>query len=108
MFSTLDIVGMDPPLNTIDVEAFLPIVLILLKNVADSLVETEDSLPSSDDESQPLSHVICIHDVLVDMHIVIASVLHDFWLAHSRRILDEDLGFWVLSRSIVVFLLFAP
>ena len=103
LLNSVRAVDMEPPLNTVDVEAFLHAVLVLLKNVADSLVETEDSLPSSDDNSHPVPRVIRVHDVLVDMHVVIASVLHDFRLAHSRRILDDELGFWVLSRSTAWF-----
>jgi hypothetical protein len=94
---------MAAPVNMGDVEAFLSTVIVLLKNVVDSLLETEDSVPSSDEDYQPPSCVTRVHDVLVDMHTVIASVLYDFRLAHYRTILDEELGFWVLPQSTVWF-----
>jgi hypothetical protein len=34
-----------------------------------------------------------VHDTLVDMNTIVSSVLHDFWLAHARTILDAELGF---------------
>jgi hypothetical protein len=43
------------------------------------------------------------HDALVDMNMIVKSVLHDFWLAHVRCILDKELGFWVLLCSTVWF-----
>jgi hypothetical protein len=47
-----------------------------------------------------------VHDALVNMNSIIASVLHDFRVAHARTILDEELGFWVLPRSTAWFLHF--
>jgi hypothetical protein len=40
---------------------------------------------------------------LLDMNTIIASVLHDFRLAHARTVLDNELGFWVLPRSTAWF-----
>jgi hypothetical protein len=97
---------MDNAVDSANVEDFLPAVVVLLKNVADSLVESEDGIAS--DDSSPsdrvcVSRVTKVHDALVDMNTIITSVLHDFRLAHMRYILDKELGFWVLPRSTAWF-----
>lgn len=84
-------------------EHFLPAVLVLLKNIVDSLVETEEVVGASTDVSLLQSHVMRVHNALVDMNIIIAALLHDFCLAHARTILDEKLEFWVLSQSMAWF-----
>jgi hypothetical protein len=83
------------------IKEFLPAVVVLLKNVADSMVESEEALAASDNgpfDGPPRSRVTRVHDALVDMNTIITSVLHDFILAHARCILYEELGFWVLPR----------
>ena len=92
-------------LEPASVDEFLPAVLVLLWNVADSMFDTEMVAidGGEDSDEPPLRHVTRMHDTLTDMNTVIASVLHDFRLAHSRTILDEELGFWVLPRSTVWF-----
>jgi hypothetical protein len=63
-----------------DVQQFLPAVVVLLKNVADSMVDCEESVMASDDDDAtraPLSHATKVHSALVDMNTIITSVLHD-------------------------------
>jgi hypothetical protein len=85
------------------VQTFLPAVVVLLKNVADSLVETEEVLATSAGDSRPQSRVTRVHDALVHMNTIVAAMLHDFRLGHARSILNEELGFWVLPRSTAWF-----
>jgi hypothetical protein len=86
-----------------NVEEFLPVVVVLLKHVANALVETEEAGAGPSDVHPPFSRVTRVHDALVDMNTIVASVLHDFRLAHVRTILDEELGFWVRPRSTTWF-----
>jgi hypothetical protein len=92
-------------LDPASVDEFLPAVLILLRNVADCMFDTEMLAVDGGEDSDepPLRPVTRLHDTLMDMNTVIASVLHDFRLAHSRTILDDELGFWVLPRSTAWF-----
>ena len=93
-------------IDTSNVEYFLPAVVVLLKNVADSLVIVDDVLMSSEDDADdppPANRVTRVHDSLLNMNTILTSVLHDFGLAHARCILDEELGFWVLLRSTAWF-----
>jgi hypothetical protein len=85
------------------VEAFLPAVVVLLKNVADSLVESNEVLAASDDDSSSENRLRRVHKGLVDMNTIIASVLHDFRLSHARTVLDDELGYWVCPRSTAWF-----
>jgi hypothetical protein len=86
-----------------NLEEFLPVVAVLLKNVAESLAETDKALAAAADVVPPVSRVTRVHAALVDMNTILASVLHDFRLAHARTILDEELGFWVRPRSTAWF-----
>jgi hypothetical protein len=91
--------GVDPQ----NVQSFLPAVVVLLNNIADSLVEPESAVSESSDEAPLLSRVTRVHNTLVDMNSVVASVLHEFRFAHARTILDEELGFWVRPRPTAWF-----
>jgi hypothetical protein len=93
---------MADPCDPSNVEEFLPAIVVLLKNVVDSMVNG-DAAVSSSNEGPSSSHATRVHNALVDMNAIIASVLHDFRLAHARTILDEELGFWVLPRSTAWF-----
>jgi hypothetical protein len=86
-----------------DVEGFLPVVVVLLKNVADSIVDSTDAVLESEGDASSVNHVTRIHESLVNMNTIMASVLHDFRLSHARAVLDNELGFWVLSRSTAWF-----
>ena len=90
-------------LDPASIDEFLLTVLVMLRNVADCMFDTEllEVDGGEDFDEPPLRHVTRVHDTLTDMNTVIASVLHDFRLAHLRTILDEELGFWVLPRSTV-------
>jgi hypothetical protein len=92
---------MPPLLNPNDVALFLPTLILLLKNVVDSmqLVETEDV----GEDSKVVPDVCTIHRVLVGMNTVMSSVLHDFRVAHARSLLDQDVGWWVKPRSTTWF-----
>jgi hypothetical protein len=95
--------NMAVPIDAGNVEQFLPAVVVLLKNVADSLVDTDDVLVGSDNDSPLARRVTRVHKAVVDMHTIVSSVLHDFRLAHARTILDDKLGFWILPRSTAWF-----
>jgi hypothetical protein len=97
------ILGMASFAGPADVEDFLPAVVILLKNVADSLVETNQSLLESAGDGSMVNRVTRVHESLVNMNTILASMLHDFRLSHARAILDDELGFWVLPRSTAWF-----
>jgi hypothetical protein len=86
-------------LDLANMEDFLPAIVVLMKNATDSLVETQNTILECNEESQALggNHVTRVHAALVDMNTIVASVLHNFRLAHARTILDEELGYWVLS-----------
>jgi hypothetical protein len=89
-----------------NVEEFLPAVVVLLKNVADSMLDSEDAALASDagvGAAAPPTCATKVHEALVDMNTIVTSVLHDFRLAHARCILDDELGFWVLPRSTAWF-----
>jgi hypothetical protein len=86
-----------------NLEEFLPVVAVLLKNVAESLAETDEALAAAADVVPPVNRVTRVHAALVDMNTILAFVLHDFRLAHARTILDEELGFWVRPRSTAWF-----
>ena len=67
--------------DSANVEEFLPAVVVLLKNVADSMEESEEADIGGDSDasaSVPVSRVTRVHDTLVDMNTIITSVLHDF------------------------------
>ena len=78
-----------------NVEEFLPLVAVLLKNVADSLADTEVALAAATDVQPIVSRVTRVHGALVDMNTILVSVLHDFRVAHANTIMDEELGFWM-------------
>ena len=51
------------------------------------------------DEGDNSVDVAQVHDTLVSMNSIIASVLHDFRIAHATTLLDQELGWWVMPRS---------
>jgi hypothetical protein len=67
--------------DSTNVEEFIPTVVVLLKNVVDYMVESEEADIGGDSgasASVPVSHVTRVHDTLVDMNTIITFVLHDF------------------------------
>ena len=52
-----------------------------------------DAIPH--DEGDVAVDVFQVHDTLVNMHSIVASVLHDFQIAHATSLLDNELGWWV-------------
>ena len=86
---------MDVRVDPANVEEFLPVVAVLLKNVADSLVNMEVALAAAADVHPTMSHVTRVHGALVDMNTILSSILHDFRVAHANTIMDEELGFWM-------------
>jgi hypothetical protein len=67
------------------------------------MAESDDAIAASSDDVCRSSWATRVHNALVDMNTIIASVLHDFRLAHARTILDNELGFWVLPKSTTWF-----
>ena len=76
-----------------DVEGFLSTVVLLLKNVTNSIVENNEALVDGDGDVSILNRVTRMHDSLVNINTIIASIFHGFKLSHMRAILDEDLNF---------------
>jgi hypothetical protein len=86
-----------------DVEGFLPMVVVLLKKVANSMVYNSKALLDSKEDVSSATQVVRIHEALISMNTIIASILYNFKLAHARTILDEELRFWILPRSTAWF-----
>jgi hypothetical protein len=86
-----------------NLEDFLPAVVVLFKNIADSMVESSAAVMDGEADAPPGHCAIRVHESLLNMNTIIASVLHDFRLAHARTILDNELGLWVLPRSTAWF-----
>ena len=89
---------MAAPILYNDLDKLLPTLLVLVKNVADSMVESilqcSSEFESTLGTSFTLSnHVNRVHDALVHMNTLIIVALHDFRLAHAKVLLDEELGF---------------
>jgi hypothetical protein len=85
--------------NPANLEDFLPTVVVLLENIADSMVESSAAVLDGKADAPPGHCVIRVHESLLNMNTIIALVLHDFRLAHARTILDNELEFWVLPCS---------
>ena len=91
--------------DLVDIDEFLPAIVILFKNIADCMVDNKaavlDDVGVSD--AGRGNRVSRVHDSLMDMNTIIASVLHNFHLYHAQTILEDELGFSVLPRSIAWF-----
>jgi hypothetical protein len=89
--------------DPVDVEGFFPIVVVLLKNVTYSIVDSNEALVDLDEDTSIVNCVTRVHEFFVHMNTIIASMLYDFRLSHARAILDDELGFWVLPYSTAWF-----
>ena len=67
-----------------------------------TMVDIDATLASSSNGLSS-SHATRVHNALVDMNTIIVFVLHGFRLAHAKIILDDELGFWILPKSIAWF-----
>jgi hypothetical protein len=67
------------------------------------MAEANDVVGACSSAAIPSTRATRVHNALVDMNTIIASVLHNFRLVHACTILDEELGFWVLPRSTAWF-----
>ena len=74
-----------------NMQSFLHVVVVLLNNIAELLVEPESVVSESSNDAPLMSRVMRVHDTLVDMNNIVASVLHEFRFAHARTILDKEL-----------------
>lgn len=92
---------MDHRLDPTNVAFFLPSLVLLLQNVVDSMFRPPDAIPP--DEGDGAVDVGEVHDTLVNLNSIVASVLHDFRIAHATTLLDKELGWWVLPRSTLWF-----
>ena len=88
---------MDRRVDPQNVACFLPSLVLLLQNVVDSMFRPEDTIPP--DERDASGEIGQVHDTLINMNSIIASVLHDFRIAHATTLLDQELGWWVMPRS---------
>jgi hypothetical protein len=89
--------------NNRDLSRFLPALLVLLQNVVDNWVQTEDNGENGSDVQQPVLCPNLVHNTLQDMNGILSTVLHDFQLAHSASFLDAKVGWWVKPRSLAWF-----
>lgn len=88
---------MDRRVDPQNVACFLPSLVLLLQNVVDSMFRPEDTIPP--DEGDASGEIGQVHDTLINMNSIIASVLHDFRIVHATSLLDQELGWWVMPRS---------
>ena len=88
---------MDNRLDPRNVAYFLPSLVLLLQNVVDTMFRPGEDIPP--DEGDGGVHVAQVHETLVNMNSIVASVLHDFRVAHAATLLEQELGWWVLPRS---------
>ena len=68
---------------------FLPSLVLLLQNVVDSMFRPVDSIPP--DEGDGSVDVVQVHETLVNLNSIVASVLHDFSIVHASTLLDQGL-----------------
>lgn len=80
-----------------DIARLLPALVVLLQNAAGSFFVDDDIQPAEDDVIS--RDVGSLHEYLVHMETVVASVLHDYRLRHVGAILPPELGWWVLPHS---------
>ena len=92
--------------SKLNVEQFVHVVVILLKNIFDLTVDLEEAILASVDNVHRRTRASRVHIALVYMNTIITSVLHNFRVAHARTIVDDELGFWVLPHSTTWFLQF--
>lgn len=88
---------MDQRLDPRNVAFFLPSLVLLLQNVVDTMFRPGDEIPP--DEGDGAVDVSEVHETLINMNSIVASVLHDFRVAHVVTLLDHDLSWWVQPRS---------
>lgn len=88
---------MDQRVDPQNVAFFLPSLVLLLQNVVDIMFRPAEVIPPH--EGDAAVHVSQVHETLVNMQSIVASVLHDFRIAHATTLLDQELGWWVLPRS---------
>ena len=77
------ILAMASLIDPVDVEGSLPTVIVLLKNVIDSIVDNNEALIESDEDASIVNRVTRVHESLVHMNTIIALVLHGFRLSHA-------------------------
>lgn len=90
------------------VNEVLPTILVMLKNIADTFLKgVMESGSDSESEVVPAhrlaTHILRVHDNLMQMNQVISAALHDFRVTHSRVLIGDELGYWVRPRSTAWF-----
>lgn len=88
---------MDRRVDPQNVAFFLPSLVLLLQNVVDTMFRPGETIPP--DEGDGAVQVGQVHETLVNMNTILASVLHDFRIVHATTLLDQELGWWVMPRS---------
>lgn len=88
---------MDHRLDPTNVAFFLPSLVLLLQNVVDTMFCPSEVVPPN--EGDAVVDAGQVHETLVNLHTIVASVLHDFQIVHATTLLDQELGWWVLPRS---------
>ena len=97
------------PINTtiqggpfiIDVARYLPAMVMILQNATEVIFDDDEHCPR--DKHRRRSEVTQVHQSLVRIETVLAFVLYDFRLQNSVAIMPDNLGWWVLPRSITWF-----
>jgi hypothetical protein len=64
-----------------NVAFFLPSLLLLLQNVVDTMLQPADALLPDEDNVDV--DVFLVEQAMVSMNTILASVLHDFRIAHA-------------------------
>ena len=76
---------------------FLPTLLIVFQNATKFFFHDDENYLFYDDVEE--TDVGSVHQTLVDMESIVASVLHNFRLQNVGAILLKDLRWWVLPHS---------
>ena len=82
---------------------FLPALLVLLHNVVENWMQSEDTSDNVPDVQHLLLSINLVHNTMLDFNSILSSVLHDFRLSHFSSLMDAKLGWWVNLRSLAWF-----
>ena len=89
--------------NEAKILSFFPTLLLLLLNAYAALVHSPRSQIQEDQAISPHAVSLVSHESIVDADQLVAIVLHSFRLCNLFTLFDEDLGYWVKSRSTTWF-----
>ena len=76
---------------------FLSSLVLLLQNVIKTMFHHHKDVLL--DEGDACMKVGEVHDTLVNINSIMASILHNFRIVDASTLVDQELGWWVLSWS---------